>query len=53
MFAILIVCMIIMVAVLLLTMAAISKGYQYNHTVDPLPDEIPADHNENHSNKKA
>ncbi|MFC4559964.1 YtzI protein [Virgibacillus kekensis] len=29
----------IMLVVLLLTLAAISKGYAYKHTVDPMPGE--------------
>lgn len=45
--AILIVSLIIMLGVLLMTMFTINKGYQYEHKVDPLPEQIPEDHSEN------
>jgi hypothetical protein len=36
---VLIISMIIIIAVLLLSVATISKAYQYKHTVDPLKKE--------------
>ncbi|KGX92455.1 ABC transporter ATP-binding protein [Pontibacillus halophilus JSM 076056 = DSM 19796] len=37
MFAILIVCLVIIFVVLMLTIFTITSGYKYKHTVDPLP----------------
>jgi hypothetical protein len=43
MFGILILCIGIGVFILVLSLMAISKGYSYEHKVDPLPDDNPYD----------
>lgn len=37
MFYILVISVIVVIVILALSVAAISKGYQYKHSVDPLP----------------
>ncbi|MET3683886.1 putative membrane protein [Alkalibacillus flavidus] len=39
MFTVLIISIVIIIVVAVLTVMAISKGYSYEHTVDPLPEE--------------
>ncbi|WP_229683205.1 YtzI protein [Virgibacillus oceani] len=39
MFAYIAIAVVIMLVVLLLTLVSISKGYNYKHTVDPMPEE--------------
>ncbi|WP_411954667.1 YtzI protein [Alkalibacillus sp. S2W] len=39
MFTVLIISIVIVIVVAVLTIIAISKGYAYEHTVDPLPEE--------------
>ncbi|WP_077324321.1 YtzI protein [Virgibacillus siamensis] len=33
----------IVLAVLIMTLVAISKGYAYQHSIDPLPDDVQND----------
>ncbi len=39
MWIILIICIVIVIGVLFLSVATLSKGYAYKHTIDPLPEE--------------
>lgn len=39
----------IILAVLIMTLVTISKGYAYKHSIDPLPDD---EHNEQEDKKK-
>lgn len=50
---VIVICLIIMIAVLALTMATISAGYNHKETVDPLPDNPYEDHTTNDTTHKA
>ncbi len=43
---------VIMLAVLLLSLMTISKGYAYKHTVDPLPEDQEQDGLDEHLDRK-
>ncbi|PKR77066.1 YtzI protein [Halalkalibacillus sediminis] len=49
---IMIVSIAIIIAVMFLTIYAISKGYAYEHKVDPLPDEKKSDDDNSDSDNK-
>lgn len=51
--SVLIVCFIVIILVLGLTIFTINKGYQYEHKVDPLPEQPPYDYNESSQHEKA
>jgi hypothetical protein len=48
---IMIVCIAIVLGIAAMFGFAVSKGYDYKHTVDPLPDEVENEHRENDHNK--
>ncbi|WP_232299498.1 YtzI protein [Pontibacillus chungwhensis] len=52
MVGVIVICLIIMIAVLALTMATISAGYNHKETVDPLPDNPYEDHSNHDTNHK-
>lgn len=52
MLSVLIVCFIIIILVLGLSIATINKGYQYEHKVDPLPENNPYEKDQSDPNKE-
>ncbi|WP_070120601.1 YtzI protein [Bacillus marinisedimentorum] len=53
MMKILIISIIVVIVILLLSVLAISKGYQYKHTVDEMPAEYPGEkENDEESSRK-
>ncbi|WP_081988300.1 YtzI protein [Halobacillus sp. BBL2006] len=48
---IMIVCIAIVLGIAAMFGFAVSKGYDYKHTVDPLPDDVESENIENDHNK--